>query len=86
MTSKELKAAREKQERPKRRAAKKLHNAAYRLTISKDIPESTLTPSCRILRICELAARRGWMWPEEITKIAKLTGRETHNASIGKAV
>ena len=83
MTKQELKRAKERQERPKRKAAKKLHNAAYRLTISRDIPESTLTPSCRILRICELAARRGWMWPEEIVKLAKLTGKEIE---IGKLV
>lgn len=87
MTKQELKRAKERQERPKRKAAKKLHDAGYHLTISKDIPESTLTPSLRILRICELAARRGWMWPEEVVKIALITGRKRHHgASIGTAV
>lgn len=80
MTSKELKAAKERRERPKRKAAKKLHDAGYYLYTST-VPESTLTPAMRILRICEQAARRGWMYPEEITKMAKLTGREHKDAA-----
>jgi hypothetical protein len=71
MTSKELRA-RARQEGPKRYYAKKVRKAITYL-YGTPIEKATLTASVAILKVLYVGTKRGWLYPEEIAKLVKLT-------------
>jgi hypothetical protein len=68
MTKDELRRAKARQAR----YAKKLHKAALYLN-GTPIDKKPLIASVGILKVLSLGTKRGWLYPEEITKLVKLT-------------
>jgi hypothetical protein len=68
MTPKELKRAKARQAR----YAKKLHKAALYL-YGTPINKMPLIAAVGILKVLSLGTKRGWLYPEEIAKLTKLT-------------
>jgi len=72
MTKDELRRAKARQTGPKRYYAKKLRNAITYL-YGTPIDKKPLTASVGILKVLSLGTKRGWLYPEEINKLATLT-------------
>lgn len=73
MTSKELKQA--KQDGPNKHIAKKLQKAIDYL-YGTPIDKKSLTNAVNILKVLRAGAQRGWLYPEELARIAKLIERK----------
>ncbi len=80
MTSKELKRAKAQQEGPKRYYAAKVQKAINYLPLTP-IDKKSLTDAVTILGILRRGTRRGWLYPEDIARLVKLTQKSAAKRS-----
>ena len=70
------------QEVKRARASKKLRDAIVYL-YGTPIEKAALVASVNILKVLRVGSERGWLYPEEITKLAKLTQEQPAVKKVG---